>query len=139
MQFQVPQFIDIEDKVIGPLTVRQFLYLAGAGALALTLLLIFAPILAVILMSPVVAIAIALAFYRVNGREFLVFLNALSRHFLRPRIFTWQKIRVAAERKGRGGEKKEEAPPPRPKPLPIEKKLKRLSWQLDIMKHENHE
>ena len=34
MQFNVPQFIDIEDKIIGPLTLKQFLFLvAGAGLL----------------------------------------------------------------------------------------------------------
>ena len=32
MQFQVPQFIETEDKVVGPLTLRQFMYIAGAGA-----------------------------------------------------------------------------------------------------------
>ena len=29
MRFEVPQFIDIEDKIIGPLTWRQFIYLGG--------------------------------------------------------------------------------------------------------------
>jgi hypothetical protein len=29
MQFRVPQFIDIEDKLFGPLTFKQFIYLAG--------------------------------------------------------------------------------------------------------------
>ena len=34
MRFQVPQFIDIEDKIFGPLTFKQFVYLAGGGGLA---------------------------------------------------------------------------------------------------------
>ena len=33
MQFQVPQFIEVEDKIFGPLTFKQFVYvLGGAGA-----------------------------------------------------------------------------------------------------------
>jgi len=35
MQYQVPQFIEIEDKIFGPLTLKQFLYLAGGGGLCL--------------------------------------------------------------------------------------------------------
>ena len=37
MQFQVPQFIDVENKIIGPLSLRQFLYLAGAGLISFML------------------------------------------------------------------------------------------------------
>jgi len=33
MQFNVPQFIETEDKLIGPFTLKQFLYLAAGGAL----------------------------------------------------------------------------------------------------------
>ncbi|MFM2424198.1 MAG: hypothetical protein RLZZ70_589, partial [Candidatus Parcubacteria bacterium] len=29
MQFEVPQFIEIEDKIFGPLTWKQFLYVGG--------------------------------------------------------------------------------------------------------------
>jgi hypothetical protein len=34
MQFRIPQFIDIEDKVFGPFTFKQFGYLLGAIAFA---------------------------------------------------------------------------------------------------------
>ena len=33
MQFKVPQFLDIEDKIFGPFTFREFIYLAGAAGL----------------------------------------------------------------------------------------------------------
>jgi hypothetical protein len=33
MRYQVPQFIDVEDKVIGPLTIKQFIYLAGGAGM----------------------------------------------------------------------------------------------------------
>ena len=33
MQFQVPQFIEIEDKIIGPFTVKQFIYLVGGAGM----------------------------------------------------------------------------------------------------------
>ena len=37
MQFQVPQFIETEDKIVGPLTLRQFLYIGAAGLLSFLL------------------------------------------------------------------------------------------------------
>ena len=41
MRFEVPQFIEIEDKIIGPLTWKQFIYLAGGvGALLILYYLI---------------------------------------------------------------------------------------------------
>ena len=36
MHFQTPQFIEIEDKIFGPLTLKQFIYLAGAAGLSFT-------------------------------------------------------------------------------------------------------
>ena len=37
MQFQVPQFIEIEDKIFGPLTFKQFIYLAGGVGASIVL------------------------------------------------------------------------------------------------------
>ena len=34
MRFEVPQFIEIEDKIFGPFTWKQFVYLAGGVGLA---------------------------------------------------------------------------------------------------------
>ncbi len=140
MQFQVPQFIDVEDKIIGPFGLKQFLYLAGAGATVFVLLLLFTPVVALVIASPIVAVALALAFYKINGRDFLFFLNSISKYFLGPRLYTWQRETHEEREKKKVKEKKPEteeklkAPPP--KPLPIEKKLKKLAWQLDIMKHD---
>ena len=33
MRFQVPQFIEIESKIFGPLTLKQFIYLIGGGGI----------------------------------------------------------------------------------------------------------
>ncbi len=65
MRFQVPQFIEIEDKIFGPLTFKQFIYLLGGGG-AVFILYVFLPIyLMVFLAIPVALFALALAFYQV--------------------------------------------------------------------------
>ena len=39
MRFQVPQFIEVEDKIFGPLTFKQFVYVTGGVGLAVILFL----------------------------------------------------------------------------------------------------
>lgn len=90
MQFQVPQFIEVEDKIIGPLTIRQFIYLAtGAG---ISVMLYFAVetwawfLLSIILLGT----AGAFAFIKVNGRPFYMMIFAGTRFFWNPHTYVWQ-------------------------------------------------
>lgn len=90
-RFIVPQFIDAEDKIWGPVTVRQFIIIL-VGALfefiAYKLsdfsLFLFFTIINVVLV-------ILFAFYKVNGAPFHVFaLNVIST-FKKPGIRIWRK------------------------------------------------
>lgn len=91
MQFVVPQFIDVEDKILGPFSVRQFIIMiAGTGLifaaykiLDLTLFIIAAFFLAVA--------TFALAFLRVNGRPFHQFLLNLWQTMRKPKMRIWRK------------------------------------------------
>lgn len=90
--FQVPQFIETKAKIIGPLTLGQFFYLAGAAALSFAAFMIFNLFFAFLLTMVFSVIGIAFAFFKVNGQELpRVFLSALN-YFLKPRIYTWQRI-----------------------------------------------
>ncbi len=91
--FQVPQFIETEDKIVGPLTLRQFLYLAVAGAISGVCYLIFQPILAIGLTIALMGIAGVLAFMKVNGRTMVTFLGSAFSYFWNRKlyIFTIQK------------------------------------------------
>ena len=71
MQFQVPQFIDIEDKIFGPLTAKQFFYLAGGGALIFIMYVFLQFWLVILLGVPVAALSLSLAFLKINGVDFL--------------------------------------------------------------------
>lgn len=90
-QFVIPQFIDNEDHVIGPITTRQFLILLGMGlAIFVTYkLLLFVPFL--IATAIEAAMALTLAFYRPNGRPFHFFLLNLLQTFRRPNLRVWKK------------------------------------------------
>ncbi|MFH1405353.1 MAG: PrgI family protein [Patescibacteria group bacterium] len=90
-QFVVPQFIDAEDKIFGPITVRQFVILMTAALIdgALYKLLSFTKffILAVI----IVVFAGILAFVRINGMPFHFFILNLIQTLRRPGLRVWDK------------------------------------------------
>jgi hypothetical protein len=92
MQYSVPQFIDVQDKIIGPLTVRQFLYILG-GVGALFVIWVVAPSIEVFLVPaiPVLGFFAALAFAKVNGRPFTVFLFSMVQYTIRPRVRLWRR------------------------------------------------
>lgn len=91
MRFEVPQFIEIEDKIFGPLTWRQFLYLAGGLGMA-TVLFFTAPIVVFLLIGlPLAGLAGALAFYPINNRPFSFFLEAIFNYITKQRLYLWKK------------------------------------------------
>ncbi len=97
MQFLVPQFIDVEDKIFGPLSVRQFIILiAAAGALFACFRL--ADVGLFIVEAAIIVLAtIAFAFIRVNGRPFHYFLMNLIQMIRRPQLRVWHRDVTANE------------------------------------------
>jgi len=92
MQFKVPQFIDVEDKIFGPFTFKQFGYLLGAGGFAFVIwTLIPIKIIAIILIVPVSGLFLALAFVKINNRPFVDFLENSIRYFTGAKIYTWKQ------------------------------------------------
>ena len=91
MQFNIPQFIEIKDKIIGPLTMRQFLYiLAGLGALAAVWF--FAELwLFLIIAIPILVFCLMLAFYKFNGRPFIYFVGSVINYLIKPKLYLWKR------------------------------------------------
>lgn len=91
MQFLVPQFIDVEDKIFGPLSVRQFIILiVAAGALFVSFRLADISLFIVEALFIVLA-TIAFAFIRVNGRPFHYFVINLLQMTRRPQLRIWRR------------------------------------------------
>ena len=91
MQFEVPQFIEIEDKIFGPLSWRQFLYLGGGIGMAVAIFLLAPFIIFVIIGIPLALLSAALAFYPVNNRPFSFFLEAIVNYATKKRLYLWRK------------------------------------------------
>lgn len=130
MQFQVPQFIEVEDKIFGPLTFRQFIYVAG-GAGASYLLWRTLPIfVAGPLITLIGGFAGALAFMQFNGRPFIIGLENAVYYFMRSKLYLWnndKKKKATVENKLVAAQKS-----PLFVPTLSESKLHELSWSLDI-------
>lgn len=92
MQYQVPQFIEIEDKIIGPLTLRQFMWLGGGGGLGFILFQMIKPSFFAPLFILIMAVAVVFAFVKINGRPFTSFLGSLMNFTARPTFYIWKRI-----------------------------------------------
>ncbi|MEK7176986.1 MAG: PrgI family protein [Patescibacteria group bacterium] len=133
MRFQVPQFIEIEDKIFGPMTFKQFIYVAGGAGIAVVLFILLPKFLAILIALPILAFAGALAFYKINGKPFINVVEAFVKYTLTNKLYLWKKE-----------EKKPVAGPRDAKPLDqvyvpklSESKLRDLSWSLDIKENVN--
>jgi hypothetical protein len=88
--FQVPQFIDTEDKIVGPLTVRQFIYVCAALGLSAILFFSVPTPVWIILSILILGLAAALAFVKINGQPFIKILTSSLSFYWRPHTYVWQ-------------------------------------------------
>ena len=134
MQFKVPQFLEIEDKIFGPFTFKQFAYLAGGAGLCfvfyklLGLLLGFIPILVI------AGFSLALTFYRPNSKPFIFMVEAMFKYVIGDKLYIWKRREVQALRKTENiqNKTKEELRTQNLERL-TGNKLRDLAWSLDIL------
>lgn len=88
-QFTVPQFIDVEDKIIGPITTRQFLILLGAAIIIAVCYKIFDFSAFLTISIFIFIVAAVFAFWKINGRPFHLFILNLIQTLKRPAIRVW--------------------------------------------------
>lgn len=131
MQFQVPQFIEVEDKIFGPLTFKQFIYVMGGAGLSYLLWRILPIYLAGPLILCVGGLAASLAFLQWNGRPFILALESAFYYLLHTKLYLWNNER----KERRKQEKKAAAMRPSSQvyvPKLSDSRLHELAWSLDI-------
>jgi hypothetical protein len=133
MRFQVPQFIEVEDKIFGPLTLKQFIYLAGGGGLSFVVYVFLDSILlSAIPIAVIMGISLAFAFYKINNKPFVTVVESAFHYYFGNKLYIWKKGENAKA-------KKEASPADEAKsyasimvPKISDSKLKDLTWSLDI-------
>jgi hypothetical protein len=130
MQFQVPQFIEVEDKIFGPLTFRQFVYVGGGLGGAYILWRILPLFIGAPLALIVVGLAMALAFFQLNGRPFIIALENAFFFAIRSKLYLWNNARKQAKKTVTPLEAAKKAEVYVPKLS--DSRLHELAWSLDI-------
>ena len=103
-QVTVPQFIEVEDKIIGPITVRQFIEMLVGGLFIFIFYKVFDFALFSIASLFTGGIVIIIAFAKINGQPFHYFLLNLMATLRRPNLQVWRK------KPSNDADKKEEKP-----------------------------
>ncbi|MBU0546127.1 PrgI family protein [Patescibacteria group bacterium] len=96
-QFVVPQFIDVEDKIFGPVTTRQFVILLVAGLTLFIAYRLADMILFIFLLAIIGGFALILAFVKINGQPFHYFLLNILQTVRRPSLRLWNKTYTKRE------------------------------------------
>lgn len=132
MRFQIPQFIDVEDKIFGPFTLKQFIYLAGGASVALVCVTFFGVFFGLLISSPIVVASLALAFYKINNRPFIYTVESAFKYMTKDKLYIWQKKEA--------GEETSSSTPKKYTTLVVpnisESRLRDMNWELDVKKKE---
>lgn len=136
MRFQVPQFIEVEDRIFGPLTLKQFIYLLGAAGIVFIAYTFLKSLLWTALVSlPFIALALALAFYKVNNRPFINVVESAFNYYIGNKLYIWKKVEKPIVSKA--GESTAQQASDFYVPKLSDSKLKDLTWSLDIKQSQN--
>lgn len=132
MRFEVPQFINIPDKLFGPFTFKEALYLVGGGGMIYVLYRVAPFSIAVFLGLPIAAFTGALVFYKPNGRPFIHMVESWLLYTFSHKFYLWRQrdpepgaqdvtqIHQAIPKKG-------------DIPEDNRQKISNLAWSLDIL------
>ena len=130
MQFQIPQFIEVEDKIFGPLTFKQFIYLAGALGCAFIAWRMLPIYIAMFVIIGVGGLGAALALFEWNGRPFILALEHGFYYLINTKLYLWSHARK--QKKAKEAVKENRSVAEVYVPRLSESKLHDLAWSLDI-------
>src|SRR3989344_6760285 len=133
MHFQVPQFIETEDKIIGPLTLKQFLYVAACGFGSFLLYFVLEVWLWLIVALVIMSIGISFAFLKVNGRNMAFFARSAMSYVWNPKTYVFRARTISAPAHEMAEAKYVKAPA-KAVPAPIQSRIKNISEQLATSK-----
>lgn len=91
MRFEVPQFIEVEDKIFGPVTAKQFVFLSGGVGMAIVLFMTTNFLIFVLFGLPLGGLAVLFAFYKINNRPFSIFAESFLQYMGRNKLYLWRK------------------------------------------------
>lgn len=131
--YKIPQNVDLEDKILGPLTLKQFLYTLGAGMITFVSFSTFytlVPALFYVITFLTWTITAAIVFVRPNDQPFLKFVFAFLWFSLKPNRRVWKRIPTLSNVPDTEPVKVA-PPPPAPSSTEVRSRLQRLAHVVD--------
>ena len=128
-QFIVPQFIDVENKILGPLSVRQFLEILATGGIIFIAYELLTFWLFAIVSVFAIIIGGTFAFVKINSQPFHQFALTLIQTLRRPNLKIWRPGEYEKPRKP--SKKKKEELIVTPKGEVTSSRLTELSLMVD--------
>lgn len=92
MLFNIPQFIDKEDKLVGPLTARQLGWLIGGAVVAFVFWTFLEKTVFIIIATIIAGISCLLAFYQPNGQPLINFVLSSFSFLSSPKMYVWKRV-----------------------------------------------
>ena len=132
MRFTVPQFIEIEAKIVGPLTFKQVIFIGLAGAIGFVLY--FTLPFSLFFLTAIVlgGGSAALAFLKIGGRDLPTILANFLKFNLSPKIYLWGKRKTSVKVfKKELVKKREKNKEELPLKIAGKSRLKKLSTQIE--------
>jgi hypothetical protein len=129
--------LEIEDKIFGPFTFKEFVYLVGGAGLCYVLYKLLGLLLGVIPILIVAGFSAALTFYHPNGKPFINMIEAGIKFLMQNKLYIWKKHKTNL--KGKSQKEIETASELKKEIMHQDgvklsgNKLKDLAWSLDIL------
>jgi hypothetical protein len=105
MRFKVPKDVDIEDRIVGPLTIKQLGWLGGGVGISLIFWKTVDTQLFVFLALIIMGLAAAFAFVKPYNQSLIAFCGSVLMFLSKPKQYFWRRIglnfpRSKSNRKG---------------------------------------
>jgi len=94
MRFTVPQFIEHEAKIVGPLTLKQFIFIGTAGAICVALYFLIGQksfFLFLLLSIIVLAVGVGLAFLKIGGQSLPKMIVSFFHFISGSKLYIWKR------------------------------------------------
>ena len=92
MRFKVPKDVDIEDRIVGPLTVKQLAWLGGGSGITLLLWKLVDFQIFVFFGIIIMGTSAAFAFVRPYNQSLVAFCGSVMLYLSKPKLYIWRRI-----------------------------------------------
>jgi hypothetical protein len=133
MQFKVPQFLDIEDKIFGPFTFREFVYLAGGAGICFVFYKWLGLVVGIIPILLMAGFSLALTFYRPNNKPLIFMLESGFKYLMQSKLYVWKKHAKKNGGRAQGTNETKNETIGRYGNKLDGSKLRDLAWSLDVL------